>query len=144
MVFCGDEKYRKFKGNLRRVSEDKYELKFIQEKRLDDFRESEGHAITPADVLAALSDGTEYIYHCPTKACGFIAECINDQEDVWACGECGTQWSGRKAFFSSIEESILTFPYRKALYKKRDGQFLPVDPNTYPKKLRDNIEGEWG
>ena len=59
--FCGHEKYNKFKDKLRRISEDKYDLRFIQEKRLNDFCESENNTITPNDVLSALSDGTEYI-----------------------------------------------------------------------------------
>ncbi|MEH6449975.1 MAG: hypothetical protein V7765_14980 [Oleispira sp.] len=141
--FCGHEKYQKFKDKLRRISEDKYDLRFIQEKRLSDFCDSRNDSITPDDVLSALSDGTEYIYHCPSKACSYIAICIDYGKDIWGCGECGSQWNKRVAFFSSIEESIARYPYREALYENVNDGYIPSDPEAYPNNLKKLIVNEW-
>ena len=141
--FCGDEKYRKFIDKLRRISENEYDLRFIHEKRLNDFCEYQNNIITPDIVLSTLSDGTEYIYHCPTSTCSYIAICIDHDSDIWGCGECGYEWNSRYELFEDIESSIKVHPYRSDLYVKNSQGYLPNNPKYYPNNLHELIEREW-
>lgn len=64
------------------------------------------NSLTLKEVLSAISDGFEFVYHCPTQGCTYIAVCLDWESDKWGCGECGSDWCSREALFVSISEAI--------------------------------------
>ena len=100
--FCG-KKYARFMEKLYANEKGEIELKYWQEKLIEEFFSThpdieEGQK----ELLEEIRDGTEMMYKCPIPICCGDVCCINRKKDVWACGECGEAWRTRQSLFNFI------------------------------------------
>jgi len=96
ITHCGD-KYEKFVDKLYANDKGEIELWFWQEKLINSFIEQHQElSFTENDILNLVRDGSEHVYDCPVNDCWGHVSCLERQDDIWGCGECGTIWNEQK------------------------------------------------
>ena len=97
--------------------------------------------LTKKRKIRALASGyPPIIMRCPNEMC---SGWIRGADDTgWYCEDCGYEWSDREELNASIAEVVSKYPYRRACYVKRRGDYLPAPREREPAKYKKLVERE--